>query len=232
MVILFQIRINYVDIHGPLPTPTVFLDTEESSVAVLSDMKTGDEDPRLRLAREMHMAHLPGTTSISALHPSYVQSVSPTHSSVDQKTEFLPILNLPWSFSDDLSPSQHVCRVYPLKISLHEALRSLQLIEDGSRLFRRASFETLFCTPAFSETQPLVEFKVEVIGATGKIVQATCLRELTDKRLQGLAQSLIKHLRFCPFTESKEKTISGILAIQFAGTFDMISNLLETEELS
>jgi hypothetical protein len=230
MVMLFQIRVHYIEIPGASPVPTVFLDIEESSVAILTDMRNGDEDPRYRLTREMHLTNSTLANSIFAVHASYAQSLSFIHSSQNQKREFLPIINLPWSFSDDASPSHHIYRAYPLKVTLHQNLRALHLADDGSRLFRKASFETLFCTPAFSETQPRVEFKVEVALATGKIMLATCVRELTDKRLQGVAQRLVKCLRFSPSQETIEKTTSGILTLQFAGTFDMISTLLDTEQ--
>jgi hypothetical protein len=164
---------------------------------------------------------------MNAVHASYSQSVATVHPSPDIQREFLPIINLPWSLYDDLAPSHHLCRVYPLKITLHQDLRSLQLTDDASRLFRKATFETLFYTPAFSETQPKVEFKIDVSLATGKIVHSTCVRELLDKRLQGVAQHIVKCLRFSPSKE--QRTISGIIALQFAGTFDTIGTLLDAE---
>ena len=231
MLMAFQIRINYVQLHGPTPTPTVFLDSEESAIAVLTDMKSGDEDPRYRFSRELHLSHSPLTTTLFAVHSANAQSPLSPHSSEPATREFLPIINLPWSFSDEFSPSRHICRVYPLKVTLHQNLRSLQLIDDGSHLFRKATFETLFSTPTFSEIQPRVEFKVDVISSTGKIDTATCIREMTDKRLQGVASHIVKCLRFRPSQETSQKTISGILTLQFAGTFDTISNLLDAEPM-
>ena len=232
MLLLFQVRIRYTETFGNTPPPTVFLDTEESSVAILSDSKSVDEDPRYRFSRELHLTPSTISSSIFAVPSSYAQSLASLHSSQDKKREFLPIINLPWSFSDEFSPSHHLCRVYPLKISLHQQLRSLQLIDDGSRLFRKASFQTVFSTPAFAEMQPRVVFKVEVMVANGKIIQATCLRELTDKRLQGVANHVIKNLRFGPSENMSGTTISGILALQFSGTFDTICTLLDSEQIS
>jgi hypothetical protein len=230
MVIVFQIRIYYEAAPANQPMPAVFLDSDESSIAVLTDIRNNDEDPRYRLAREMHLSGSCNAIDFSPLHQSYAQSLPSILSSTHQKHEFLSIITLPWSFSDELSPSHHICRVYPLKISLHQNLRSLQLIDDGARLFRKSSFETLFCTPAFSETQPRVEFKVEVNPGSGAIIKSACLRELTDKRLQGVAQRLVKNLRFKPTKDPSQKTPSGILTLQFAGTFDMINPLLEPEQ--
>jgi hypothetical protein len=177
----------------------------------------------------MHLTNTTHASNTTAIHDQYAEILHATHPAPEKTQTFLPIVNLPWSFSDALAPSHHICRVYPLKITLHQDLRSLQLSDDSSRLFRKASLSTLLSTPAFSETRPLVEFKVDVSTATGKISNAVCLRELIDKRLQGIAQHIVKHLRFCPHQEERKPTISGVLAIQFSGTFDTISTLLDTE---
>lgn len=229
---LFHIRVACTAQHDPFPAPTVFLDTEEHAASILSDVKNGDEDPRHRLTRELHLSPALFTDSLSAVRSSYAPCLMNGHSCPSQKREFLPLHPLPWSFSDAFSPSHHVSRVYPLKITLHQKLRSLELIEDGSSLFRRSSFETVLCTPSFSEIQPKVEFSVEVLLSTGAIIQTTCLRELTDKQLQRLAQHLVKRFRFRPSADNPQKTISGIISLQFAGTFDTMSNLLDTEQES
>ena len=227
MIMGFQIRTNYIDQHGTPSAPTVFLDADDSSVAILTDMRSGEDDPRLRLIRELHLTHSSLACTMNAVHASYSQSLASLHPSPDVKREFLPIINLPWSLCDDLAPSHYLCRAYPLKITLHQDLRSLQLTDDGARLFRKATSDTMLSTPAFSEIQPMVEFKIDVSLATGKVVHSTCVRELLDKRLQGVAQHIIKCLRFNPSNE--QRTISGILALQFAGTFDTISTLLDAE---
>ncbi len=229
MVVVFHIRIALIEIPLKTPTPTVFLDSEESAVAVLADMRSIDEDPRVRVARELHLSHSSLSTALFAVKSDYAANFSISHSSQPQKREVLPIYTLPWSFSDELSPSRHLSRVYPLTVTLHDALRTLELIEDGSQVFCKASFETVFCTPLFSETHPRVEFKVEVMPSTGEIARATCVRELTDKRLQGVALHLIQCLRFRPTLGAAQQLISGIVSIQFAGTFDTISTLLDMD---
>lgn len=228
MAILFQIRTQYCDTSGTAPAPTVFLDTEESSISILTDMRTYEEDPCQKFAREMHLdktVHVSNAFSLDSQYGDLFFSTTP-----EKQREFLPVLTLPWSFSDSFAPSHHIYRVYPLKVTLHEDLRSLLFCDDGARLFRKADVDTMFSTPAFAESQPEVEFKISVATATGKITSAVCLRELLDKRLQGIAQHLVKYFRFSPLKDAKQKAIKGVVTIQFAGTFDTISSLLETEQ--
>jgi hypothetical protein len=231
MCVLFQIQTTYFDNSVAVQTPTVFLDPDEGSVAVLTNSAQSDDDPRHGISMKLHLCNSSISTSIHAVSPSQADlSLLPVQ---EEKEEFLPISILPWGLDDDLAPSHHLIRVYPVKITLHHDLRPLILTDDGAYLFKKASFATLFSTPLFSETQPKVEFKVEVCAETGAILESTCLRELFDKRLQAIAESLVKSVHFAPVVEATSRKISGILALQFAGTYETIHTLLvEPENVS
>jgi hypothetical protein len=214
-------------------TPTVFLDHEEGSIAVLSSHEApSDYDPRQRIAQQMHLSPAALTAMMSAVSPEQTGLLSAAEGSCSVDTKFLPIRTLPWSLSDAFSPSKQVHRAYPIKLSLHDDLRTLIMANDGSELFCEASFDSIFASPAFSESQPKVEFRIDVSAATGQISLSTCLRELCDKRLQNIAQRLVQSIQFAPVPKAPKETISGVLGIQFAGTFETIEPLLEQERVA
>jgi hypothetical protein len=226
MLLAFQIRARLFDATTDAPTPTVLLDAEDGTIALLGDPKTSDEDPRLSLSRHLHLTDSAIASTMQAL-PSGTSL--PTDLS-SPTTSSLPALHvLPWGFSDECAPSRYPYRVYPLRLSFHDGLRSLRLTDDGSRLFRKVTSDSIFITPAFSETHPTVEFALEVSAKTGLITKATCLRELFDKRLQTVAQRVIKTIRFEPVEQSKDPTVFGVIALSFSGTYDSISPFLEGE---
>jgi hypothetical protein len=224
MLLGFQIRAKLFDESAASPTPVVFLDSEEGAIALVGDSISSDEDPRVSLIRHMHLTD--ETVLVCAMPATRSLPSDPTAPSM---MPLPPFHALPWGFSDELAPSRYAYRVYPLRISLHEGVRSLQLTEDGSRLFRKVTPNSIFITPSFSETHPTVEFSVDVSAATGTITRATCIRELVDKRLQMVAQQIIKSLCFEPIEKSDQLTISGVIALRFSGTYDSISPFLEEE---
>lgn len=216
MLFMFQIKTQLMTQSSPSVTPIVLLDAEEAGIALLGDTRNSEEDPRTRLARELHLNTF-----------SFMPRIQPTTQEIrlraQMSTSPLPLV-LPWPSSDTLSPSQHPIRIYPLKLILNHKLHTLRITNDGSSLFGKASPETIFFTSAFSEVLPQVDFHVEISLQTGRVVHANCSKELFDKRLQNLAERLLRTIRFAP---SKEGMVSGTIAIQFAGTFDTISPFLE-----
>lgn len=226
MLLAFQIRTRFFDATSDTPTPMVLLDAEDGTVALLSDPKGSDEDPRLSFSRHMHLTDEACVASMHALPPG---KSLPTDQQTSSPMSLPALHNLPWNFSDECAPSRYTYRVYPLKISLHEGLRSLRLTDDGSRIFRKVTSDSIFITPSFSETHPTVEFSLEVSAKTGEVTKETCLRELFDKRLQVVAQQVINDIRFEPIETSKEPTISGVMALHFSGTYDSICPFLEEE---
>ena len=230
MLFVFQIRTTYFDSSVASPTPTVFIDSEESSIAVLTDDESVGDDPRQRITNQLHLTNTSIATTIHAVPPSHNQMLSAILPIQDVRRDFLPVFTLPWSLSDELSPSHHNHRTYPVKIILHHDLRELDLTNDGAHLFKKASLDSLFTTPSFSETQPKVEFKIDVSAESGRIIQSTCLRELCDKRLQNIAQQILRSIRFAPSQKPSKEIVSGVLAIQFSGTFETMSALLDTEQ--
>ena len=224
MFLGFQIRAQLIGTSSAAPTPQVFLDSEEGAIALLSSSKNSDEDPRLSLTRHLHL-----TDEVIA---SAARAVPRTRSLPTDRLPATmplpPLYALPWGFFDECAPSRYVYRVYPLKISLHEGVRSLRLADDGSRLFRKVTSDSIFITPSFSETHPTVEFFIDVAAATGQVVKASCIRELVDKRLQLVAHRVVTALHFEP-VESSQPTLSGIVALHFSGTYDSISPFVEEE---
>ena len=226
MLLAFQIRTRFFDATPNTPTPTVLLDAEDGTIALLSDPRGTDEDPRLLFSRHMHLTDKACVSTIHALPPG---KALPAEQLKGSMVSLPPLHNLPWNFSDEHAPSRYTYRIYPLKLSLHEGLRSLRLADDGSRLFRKVTSDSIFITPSFSETHPTVEFSLKVSAKTGEVTKATCLRELFDKRLQTIAQQIINAIHFEPITNPTDPTISGVVALHFSGTYDSISPFLEEE---
>lgn len=225
MLFAFQIRARFFDTSLNTPVPMVLLDAEDGTIALLSDPKGSEEDPRLVFTRQMHLTDGAIAATMHALPLNHPLPTDPAPS----RLSLPPLHILPWSFSDECAPSRYPYRVYPLTISLHEGLRPLHLTDDGSRLFRKVSSDSIYITPAFSETHPTVEFSLDVCAQTGQVTKAACLRELFDKRLQAVAQRVIKAIRFTPEEQSNEPTLHGVVALRFSGTYESISPFLEDE---
>ncbi len=215
MLFLFQVKPLLITQASPSVLPLVLLEAEEPGIALLGEGRSTDEDPRIRLARELHL-----------VCPSFLPRTNTPHAEMGTYPSDPP-RTLPWSSSDWLSPSQHPVRIYPVKLIIDHKLRGLSFTNDGSTLFGKASPETIFFTSAFSEVRPQVDFHIEVCLETGKIIQANCVKEFFDKRLQTLAERLLRAVRFMP---SGRGVVSGNLAIQFAGTFDTISPFVTGEK--
>lgn len=224
MLLGFQIRAQLLDEPASGPVPVVFLDAEEGTIALLGDAKGADEDPRRVLTRRMHITDEAIAASTHALNGTLSL---PTDALAPSTMPLPPLHTLPWGFSDEYAPSRYAYRVYPLKVSLHDELRALQLTDDGSRFFKKVTSDSIFVTPSFSETHPMVEFSVDVCVATGRVMKAACIRELIDKRLQTVAQKIVNTLRFEPVMQSGQPTLSGVVALCFSGTYDSISPFLE-----
>ena len=224
MLLGFQIRAKLLDGTTADPAPVVFLDADEGTIALLGGAKGADEDPRRMLTRHMHLTDEAVAASARAFSSA---RTLPTDGISSSTMPLPPLHTLPWSFSDENAPSRFSYRVYPLRISLHEGLRAVQLTDDGSRFVKRVTSDSIFITPSFSETHPTVEFTVDIAAATGRVVSAACIRELVDKRLQTVAQKLVKALRFEPVIQPSQPTLSGIVALRFSGTYDSISPFLE-----
>ena len=226
MLLGFQIRTQFFGETSTTPTPTVFLDSEEGTIALLGTSKRSDDDPRFLLTRHLHLTD---DVVASTAHAVSRAQTLPTDRLSPSTMPLPPIHTLPWGFSDECAPSRYAYRVYPLRISLHEDLRSLQLSDDGSRLFRKVTPDSIFITPSFSETHPTVEFSIEVSTSTGQVTKASCIRELFDKRLQVVAQRVVKAICFEPLDHPTAPTIAGVIALRFSGTYDSISPFLEEE---
>jgi len=227
LFLLFQIRVPFMEADSSVSTPMVFLDTEESPIALLAD-EHRDREFRRRLCSERFLVNPVFAKRIGALS---VEGV-PAALLSSKKTEIHepPGSLVPWGFSDECAPSKHVVRAYPLKLTLYHNLKNLLLLDDGAHLFREASFDTIFSTPAFAEVVPQVDFQVSVSLKSGRIERITCQKELVDKRLQGLAEFFLKRLLFAD-NERDKGVVSGELSIQFAGTLERISSLVHWEEI-
>jgi len=227
LFLIFQIEVPFIEIEASTPTPMVFLDAEDNSIALLADDRR-DTDFRQRLCTERFLVNPVLTKRIGALSVEGIPTAL-----LSSRGPQMPTVSgalVPWRFSDECAPSKHTIRVYPLKLTLQHNLRGLQLLDDGSRLFRAASHDTFFSTPTFAEVLPQVDFRVSVSLRTGRVKSIICQKELVDKRLQGLAEFFLKSLRFVN-DEKAEGEVSGELSIQFAGTFERISSLLHWEQI-
>ena len=224
---LFHIRVPCIKIDTDTSTPMVFLDAEENSIALLTEDRR-DIGFRQRLCAERFLVNPVLAKRIGALSVEGIPTAL-LSSREAEMGEYSGSL-IPWGFSDECAPSNHLTRAYPLKLTLHHNLKNLQLLDDGAHLFRTASHDTIFSTPAFAEVLPQVDFLVSVSLKTGRIERITCQKELVDKRLQGLAEFFLKKLQFSD-DEKERGEVSGELSIQFAGTFERISSLLHWEQV-
>jgi hypothetical protein len=215
--IFFRVKQTYPTVVHSAPTPSVFTEFDEISTPFFDSSQTL-EHPFHKILDEFHI-----------VDPTPQSSPLVSLPAIGDDLPSLPaIACLPWT-SDDLAASHHTVRVYPLKIILHHSLRHLRLTDDASSCFKKATNDTLFTSSDFSETHPKVEFLVDICPKTGKIEQAICHKELVDKRLQDLAEFILRQICFAPVNDNAK--ISGRLSLQFAGTFDSLSLLLEKEVL-
>ena len=228
MMLLFRIQLPFALAKTSVSTPMVFLDAEEAPLSCLSQDKS-DDDFYQRLSSELALLHPPfvkGRSSpfLAGLQGSFVLEG-------DRKLDIMPISALPWAFTDELAPSGYQTRAYPLKVMCHNELRHLELLDDGSRLFSAADYETLFHTTAFAEIRPQVEFLVDVSCKTGKITRLRCMKELVDKRFQGFSEYLLKTFRFDVAHKSHKDVLSGAITVEFAGSFDKVAQLIQWSEI-
>lgn len=217
LLFLFQIRVQYVDEKATEAAPVVLLDSEEGLVSVLT---APEEEYAEKLTKELHLSNN-FFTSFHEQEPSLEDREESFH-----EPKLLPISLLPWSLSDSLSPSHYSVRAYPLKIFLRDQLRKLYFVDDASQLFQKASYETLFTSPFFAESQPKVTFRVDISLSTGKITKVACFRELVDKRLQEIALKLLQTFRFASTRSEEVDSVSGEIELQFSGTYDSIEPTL------
>lgn len=220
ILLFFQIRVEYVEKEGAQENaPLVLLDTEENLISILTEEAPYMEDYAAKLTRELHLSQNIFTCPQEQFPCLEVENPA-------EQEPISPVILLPWSLSDALSPSHYPVNAYPIKVVLRDQLRRLYFIDDGSELFRKASYNSLFNTPFFAESQPRVHFHVEVSLKTGKITHIICPRELVDKRLQGLALKLLNAFRFGSARKEKDPLVRGEIILQFFGTFDSIEPLL------
>lgn len=93
-------------------------------------------------------------------------------------------------------------RVYPLKIKASSSLKMCKIIEDGSAFFKEIDVSLL---PLHRTTRARIEYFVVLDGMTGKIKQMHRTRELLDKTLQSVADTIIDMLRFWMPEENEYK---------------------------
>jgi len=164
-----------------------------------------------------------------SLIPQQKNSPPPKEIALSSSIQKLSLLSLPtipivpWEIQSSV-PNTHI---YPLKIQLSHQLKKLQLIQDGSKFFQKSSYKTILFTLPFAETQPKVEFFIDISSKTGRVIQSICTKELVDKRLQWFAEQLLLSLQFAPpLAHNKSDCISGKLTLQFAGSFDKLADIL------
>lgn len=220
ILLFFQIRVEYVEKEGPQENaPVVLLDAEENLISILTEEAPYMEDYAAKLTRELHLSRNLFTFTQEQFPYLEVENLP-------EKGGIPPVILLPWSLSDALSPAHYSVNAYPIKVVLRDQLRRLYFIDDGSELFRKATYNSLFNSPFFAESQPRVHFHVDVSLKTGKITHIICSRELVNKRLQGLALNLLTTFRFGSTHKEKESVLRGEIILQFCGTFDSIEPLL------
>jgi len=220
LLFLFQIRVQYVEKDTKEEAPMVLLEPEESLISVLTESSGFEEDFPEKLTKELHLSQ-------NVFMPQ-AESSLPLEEPEESSAPLTPptISLLPWSFSDGLSPSRYTVKAYPLKITLGDQLKKLYFIDDGAELFQKASYDSLFTSPFFAESQPKVGFRIDISLKTGKITRIECLRELVDKRLQEIAVKLLRTFRFASAKQESSELLSGEIELQFAGTYDSIEPLL------
>jgi hypothetical protein len=220
LLFLFQIRVQYVEKGESQDAPMVLLDPEESLISVLTESASVEEEFPAKLANKLHL------TQNLFVHGQDIAVPVEENEESSGQSKAPPVALLPWSFSDTLSPSRYSVHAYPLKITLQDQLKKLYFIDDGSDLFQEASYDSLFTSPFFAEVQPRVDFRIDVSLETGQITHFTCLKELVDKRLQEVAIRLVRTFRFGSTQQEQKEYISGIIELQFAGTYDSIEPIL------
>lgn len=114
-------------------------------------------------------------------------------------------------------------RMYPLQLKLSPQLKALELTDDGSSLFREKGPYDSIGRFALAPNHLPIEYKVRINGMTGCVEGAEKDQVLLDKRLQSVADLIISHIRFKPFSE---KQIAGRITLIFCCSGDEIKSLM------
>jgi len=113
--------------------------------------------------------------------------------------------------------------LYPLHLSCSRSLRSLEITEDGSSLFRSKTLHDDLGRLTLSKQSYPIEYKVKIEGATGMIIHWERKYELLDKELQKVADRLISKITFAPFAKRSAK---GSITLTFCCNGEEIQELL------
>jgi len=115
-------------------------------------------------------------------------------------------------------------KMYPLQLKLSQSLKNLELLDDGSSLFRnKEPYETMSIF-TLAPHHFAIDYKLYVQGLTGTLERFERKGELLDKRLQAVADKIVNKIRFCPYSE---KSITGSITLTFFCTGDDIKGYLE-----
>lgn len=145
------------------------------------------------------------------------------------KTLLKPVL--PWGFIDSCAPSSYISHIYPLKITLHSSLRHLSFIEDGSTLFISRKNTHSPAIPLFPSDEGKTMYYVTIDPSSGKISSIHCKKNLSDRRLQKIADAILKTVSFHIESRALRKNLwEGKISIHFFGTYETVDSFIDKEK--
>lgn len=200
----FRIRLNDYQESTPQMRPIdVGIDTEKSDRAqtVINALDTEQIDPSALFISNLDTQEY------------WAMNLALLNKPVDTEDEILePPTKLAWT-----------PRMYPLQLKLSAQLKALELTDDGSSLFREKGPYDSIGRFALAANHLPIEYKVRINGVTGRIESAEKDQVLLDKRLQSVADQIINHIQFKPFSE---KCLAGRITLIFCCTGDEIKSLM------
>jgi hypothetical protein len=210
VIVFGSIRIEYLRIHEstiPLVPVEVAIDNAPEEM-VIAD--TGD----LENARQKKFIHL-------AAHYSEVPYIKKTNE-FDLAAQLQALQNSPLILSQAAThhesplpaapPSSYPEKCYPMRIELTSGLQELQLVRDGSILFRQKKTTDMLSKLKLTTRPLFIDYEVRVCGNSGKIIGWKRTHELLDKKLQELADRIIQEIGF---GKQAPDTQTGVIRLIF-----------------
>ena len=206
---LFRIQYDDLDDHNlvePLPIE-VAIEKENDTVATILDLEEQEKPLKIPIAKTLFSAPCTfdkESSIFSLIYPKKIKP-SPLDSEIHERADL---------------PDE---RLYPLTLKLSHAIHKLELIDDGSMLFRKKQFSDRTSEFQMTLQHYAITYHVEVTPQTGKITLSSRTQELLDKKLQKVADLLLEQIRFQAFHVPK---VEGRVSVIFHAPGDSVEGML------
>ncbi len=224
LLLFGMVRIEYLTTHEmlkPAIPVEVSIEQEPGDIAIADVVEEKTPMPELFSHLATPLLCIP-----YGVYPSHSDTTFMTEEeSLNHQQPYSPITQISYhventpSFTSSM-PREHI---YPLQLHLSDDLHKLQLVSDGSLLFRYKRVSDAVAKMKLTVNPLAIDYEVTICGETGKILEWQRTRVLLDKRLQECADTLMQEIRF---GKTGGDATRGIIRISFTCTGDEIDGYL------